>query len=294
MSDSKKYYYLKIKEDFFESEDIKILQAMDDGYLFSDILMKLYLKSLKYDGKLMFKEHIPYNLKMISTVTGHSTTIVEKALKIFSELGLIEVLDNGAIYMLDIQNFIGRSSSEGDRKREYRRRIEDEKKFLTNGGQMSDKHPPENRDKRLENRDRDKSIDINKFISMWNSIGINKVISIKNRRLQSLKARIAEYSEEDVFRAIENIKQSNFLKGENDRGWRINFDWFVAPNNFPKVLEGNYTNRKTIDAPPSKKTKFEPNPKTAGFNNFEPREYDYDDLEKKLLGWDKDDEEGAV
>ena len=44
----------------------------------------------------------------------------------------------------------------------------------------------------------------------------------------------------------------------------------------------------------SKKTKFEPNPKTAGFNNFEPREYDYDDLEKKLLGWDKDDEEGAV
>ena len=285
MSDSKKYYYLKIKEDFFESEDIKILQAMDDGYLFSDILMKLYLKSLKYDGKLMFKEHIPYNLKMISTVTGHSTTIVEKALKIFSELGLIEVLDNGAIYMLDIQNFIGRSSSEGDRKREYRRRIEDEKKFLTNGGQMSDKHPPENRDK---------SIDINKFISMWNSIGINKVISIKNRRLQSLKARIAEYSEEDVFRAIENIKQSNFLKGENDRGWRINFDWFVAPNNFPKVLEGNYTNRKTVDAPPSKKTKFEPNPKTAGFNNFEPREYDYDDLEKKLLGWDKDDEEGAV
>ncbi len=129
---------------------------------------------------------------------------------------------------------------------------------------------------------------------MWNSIGINKVISIKNRRLQSLKARIAEYSEEDVFRAIENIKQSNFLKGENDRGWRINFDWFVAPNNFPKVLEGNYTNRKTVDAPPSKKTKFEPNPKTAGFNNFEPREYDYDDLEKKLLGWDKDDEEGAV
>ena len=286
MSDSKKYYYLKIKEDFFESEDIKILQAMDDGYLFSDILMKLYLKSLKYDGKLMFKEHIPYNLKMISTVTGHSTTIVEKALKIFSELGLIEVLDNGAIYMLDIQNFIGRSSSEGDRKREYRRRIEDEKKFLTNGGQMSDKHPPENRDKRIENRDRDKSIDINKFISVWNSIGINKVISIKNKRLQSLKARIAEYSEDDVFRAIENIKQSNFLKGENDRGWRINFDWFVAPN--------NYTNRKTVDAPQSKKTKFEPNPKTAGFNNFEPRDYDYDDLEKKLLGWDKDDEEGAV
>ena len=127
MSDCKKYYYLKIKEDFFESEDIKVLQSLDDGYLFSDILMKLYLKSLKNDGKLMFKDHIPYNAKMISTVTGHSVAVVEKALKLFVEIGLIDILDNGAIYMLDIQNFIGKSSSEGDRKREYRRRIEREK-----------------------------------------------------------------------------------------------------------------------------------------------------------------------
>ena len=33
---------------------------------------------------------------------------------------------------------------------------------------------------------------------------------------------------------------------------------------------------------------FQPNPKTTGFNNFEPRKYDYEDLEKKLLGWDDD------
>ncbi len=131
MSDCKKYYYLKIKEDFFESEDIKVLQSLDEGYLFSDILMKLYLKSLKNNGKLMFKDHIPYNSKMIATVTNHSVSIVEKALTIFRNMGLIEVLDNGAIFMLDIQNFIGQSSSEGDRKREYRRRIDEEKKQLS-------------------------------------------------------------------------------------------------------------------------------------------------------------------
>ncbi|MCW6079286.1 phage replisome organizer N-terminal domain-containing protein [Clostridium sporogenes] len=143
MSDNKKYYYLRIKENFYDTEDIKILQSMDNGYLYSDILMKLYLKSLKNEGRLMFKEHIPYNPKMVATVTGHNIAIVEKAIKVFIELGLIEILDNGAIYMLDIQNFIGKSSSEGDRKRAYRKKIEAEKQNLLPKGQMSDKHPPE-------------------------------------------------------------------------------------------------------------------------------------------------------
>lgn len=147
MSDNKKYYYLKIKENFYDTEDIKILQSMDNGYLYSDILMKLYLKSLKSEGKLMFKDHIPYNCNMIATVTGHNTVIVEKALSIFKELGLIDILDNGAIFMLDIQNFIGQSSSEGDRKRVYRKKIETEKILLLQGGQMSeqmsDEQPPE-------------------------------------------------------------------------------------------------------------------------------------------------------
>ena len=77
MSDNKKYYYLKIKENFYETEDMKILQAMDNGYLYSDILMKLYLKSLKTDGKLMFKENIPYSPKMIATITNHNVDTIE-------------------------------------------------------------------------------------------------------------------------------------------------------------------------------------------------------------------------
>ena len=56
MSDNKKYYYLKLKENFFDSEEMIILQNMPDGYLYSDILMKLYLRSLKNAGKLMFKD----------------------------------------------------------------------------------------------------------------------------------------------------------------------------------------------------------------------------------------------
>lgn len=148
MSDNKKYYYLKLKEGFFDSDEMQILESMPDGIKYSNILLKLYLKSIKNEGKLMFKERIPYNSNILATLTRSSIGDIEKALKIFKDLGLIEIMDNGAIYMLDIQNFIGLSSTEADRKRTYRQRIDKEKINCGQlGGQMSrqisDKNPLE-------------------------------------------------------------------------------------------------------------------------------------------------------
>lgn len=133
--ENKIYYYLKLKEDFYDSEDIKILESMTNGYLYSNLLMKLYLKSLKNGGKLIFKDYIPYDPEMIATITGHNKDVVEKALKIFEAMKLITILDNGTIFMLDMQKMIGSISSEGIRKQEYRERIEREKMLGTNVGQ---------------------------------------------------------------------------------------------------------------------------------------------------------------
>lgn len=128
MSDNKKYYYLRLKDNFFDSDELKILESMKDGYLYSNILLKLYLRSLKNDGKLVVNERIPYNSEMLASVTGHQVGTIKQALSMFKELGLIEVLENGAIYMLDIQNFIGKGSTEADRQRLYDRRISEERK----------------------------------------------------------------------------------------------------------------------------------------------------------------------
>lgn len=136
MADNKKYYYLKLKENFFDSEEMIILESMPDGYLYSNILLKLYLRSLKNEGRLMYKNYLPYTPSILAPLVRHPIGVVEKAIQVFQKLGLIEVLDNGAIYMMDIQNFIGESSTEADRKRDYRRRIEQEKALDV--GQMSD------------------------------------------------------------------------------------------------------------------------------------------------------------
>ena len=55
MADNRKYYYLKLKEDFFDTDEMKILESMKDGYLYSNILLKLYLKSLSNSGRLMYR-----------------------------------------------------------------------------------------------------------------------------------------------------------------------------------------------------------------------------------------------
>lgn len=127
MPDNKVYYYMRLKDNFFDTNEMLVLESLQDGYLYSNILLKLYLRSLRDNGKLMFNNTIPYNPQMIATITRHQIGTVERALKIFQEMGLIEILDSGAIYMLNIQNYIGQASTEADRKREYRARIEREK-----------------------------------------------------------------------------------------------------------------------------------------------------------------------
>lgn len=78
----------------------------------------------------------------------------------------------------------------------------------------------------------------------WNSLGLSKINSIKGNRLKLLNARVKEYGIDTILKAIEEIKKSSFLIGQNKTGWVIVFDWFVKPNNFPKVLEGNYTDKE--------------------------------------------------
>ena len=143
MADNRKYYYLKLKDNFFDGDSIVLLENMQDGILYSNILLKLYLKSLKNGGKLQLDEHIPYTAQMIATLTRHQIGTVERALNIFRQLGLVEELDGGLLYMTDIELMIGQSSTEAERKRAARLENKALLPTRTNGGHLSDICPPE-------------------------------------------------------------------------------------------------------------------------------------------------------
>jgi predicted phage replisome organizer len=143
MADSRKYYYLKLKENFFDGDSIVLLESMQDGILYSNILLKLYLKSLKNGGRLQLDEHIPYTAQMIATLTRHQIGTVERALNVFRQLGLVEQLDSGLLYMTDIELMIGQSSTEAERKRAARQENRALLPQRTNVGHLSDVCPPE-------------------------------------------------------------------------------------------------------------------------------------------------------
>ena len=160
MSDNRKYYYLKLKENFYNSETMVILESMQDGLLYSNLLLKMYLMSLKSGGILMLNDHLPHTPQTIATFTRHQVGTVERALKVFLEFGLVEILTDGAYYMADIQLLIGQSSTEGERKKKERMRLK-RQKLLPSGGadicppySRGDICPPEIRDKRLDIRDK--------------------------------------------------------------------------------------------------------------------------------------------
>ena len=240
MSDNKKYYYLRLKDNFFDSDELKILESMKDGYLYSNILLKLYLRSLKNDGKLVVNERIPYNSEMLASVTGHQVGTVKQALSMFKELGLIEVLENGAIYMLDIQNFIGKGSTEADRKREYRQRIETDRTNVqtnvqTNLRQISEKSPPE--------------IELEKDIEIEKEIHSSaKSTTTKRKRFEKpTLSQITQYCLE----RNNNVNAEQFYDYYESNGWKVGKnsmkDWKAAvrtweKNNYNKPAKSNKQN----------------------------------------------------
>ena len=88
------------------------------------------------------------------------------------------------------------------------------------------------------------------LVDFWNTNtagAFKSITSIQGKRLDSVRARIKEYGSEQFRNAIIRATNSDFLKGAGGRGFIMTFDWFIKPNNFPKVLEGNYDNNSNIN-----------------------------------------------
>lgn len=133
--------------------------------------------------------------------------------------------------------------------------------------------------------------DVQRVAEHWNqtaAYGVKPVISINHgtKRFDMLRARVCSYGIDKILEAIENIKKSSVLCGSVQKGWFITFDWFVRPNNFIKVLEGNYEGMEDK----GNRNKSSPGSKPNQFNSFQQRDYvpaDVDSLEKMLLAKNK-------
>jgi predicted phage replisome organizer/uncharacterized phage protein (TIGR02220 family) len=124
MADAKKYYWLKLKRDFFKRHDIRIIEEMPNGKDYILFYLKLLLESIDHEGELRFSETIPYNEQMLSVITNTNVDIVKSAMQIFVDLNMIEVFEDSTIFMGEVQKLIGSETASAERVRKHRQKVQ--------------------------------------------------------------------------------------------------------------------------------------------------------------------------
>lgn len=215
-----KFYWLQLKEDFFEDDAIQWLEEQKpNGRDYAYFYLKLCLKSLKSNGVLIRKVGnilIPYDNKKLAELTKMDFDTVTVAMELLKQIGLIQVLEEGQIYITQLENLIG-SVSKGALKKQQQRLL---------GGQKGDKCPPkikiEIKDKDKDKRvfikptieevkayceERNNNVDAQKFIDFYEA---NNWTDSKGNKVKSWKQKIITW---------ESHQDNNVKKQEELPSW---------------------------------------------------------------------------
>lgn len=271
--------WIKIATDIFDNRKIRMIESMPDGDAIIVIWVKLLCLAgnINDKGFIYLTQEIPYTDQMLSVQFGKPLSTVQLALKTFKEFGMIEIVDD-MLHISSWEKYQNVDGMEKIRE-QTRKRVADyrERKALESKSEVCnatcnatvtqcnalDIELERELDKELDKdkeRDREKEkdlktlivsndticqTDVRQVIEKWNelqSFGITPVskMSPDSKRYKSLVARIRQFGIDDVCKAIDNIKDSPWLLGQNKDGWTIDIDWFAKPTNFQKVFDGNY------------------------------------------------------
>ena len=244
-----KFYWLKLKRDFFKRHDIRIIESMPNGKDYILFYLKLLCESVDHEGNLRFSDEIPYNESMLATITDTNPDIVKTAIDVFIQLGMMDVLDDGTYFMNEVNKMMG-SCADNDNANRQRRFRERKKVALL---ECYESVTERNESKSIE-KEKDKEIDKDKKnTSRFTPPSVDEVRAYCQERGN-------------------NIDPQYFVDYYEGNGWtrgksavKIK-DWKACV----RTWEKNNYNKK--EKPKNK------------FDNFEGRKYDAKELERKLLG----------
>ena len=274
MATGKRYYWMKLRENFMTSDTIDYFMSQPDGANYVVLYQMLCLKTINTEGRLSRKIGeiiIPYDIPKIQRdMKWFSVDTIRVALELFKAFGLIYEDVDGVLTLADYHSLVGSESDYAKQKKLQRKNNRQE-----SGVDIvhTDVHTEiEIRDKRLE-----KEIDIEdsssslrseelvapeaaatpqqeeieripyaKVQKLYNDLcpKMAKCTVMSEARKKAIKARFASgYKLEDFERLFTLAAQSSFLNGGNKRNFMANFDWLIRDANMAKVLDGNYADR---------------------------------------------------
>lgn len=286
MAERSKYYWLKLKEDFFDDKVIKYLRRLPEGPTLVIIYLKMQLKSLKTEGFLRYDGILPTCEEELALVLDESPMLVSGAINALEKMGVVERWENDVLYMKAMQELIGTESESAARVRKHRemqKLKENRTKMLqSNGLPLLCNAVVTGCNTEIEIRDREKreeieieidgeidqdppddehpaspahiSVPYEQVKSLYNQICVSfsKCTAMSEARKKAIKARFTSgYTLEDFRRLFEKTEASRFMKGANSWNWRATFDWLIKDGNMAKVLDGNYDDHDQQPAPPT-------------------------------------------
>lgn len=258
----KRYYWLKLRDDFFSSKRIKKLRNMAGGDTYTIIYLKMQLLAMKTDGVLTWTGLEESFADELALDIDEKPDDVEVTLMYLLRVGLAETQDNQRFFFPYAIENTGSEDASAQRVRDFRNRqaLQSNANALQSNTDVTDMKRECNVEKEIE-IEIEKEIeiegltepkgsvcrtkDVRRIMEAWNSLGLQQLTKItgESKRGGMLRSRVNEYGVDAVIDAIEKVRSSAFLQGQNSKGWVITFEWFVKPNNFVKVYEGNFDNK---------------------------------------------------
>lgn len=251
----KRYYWLKLKDDFFSDKRIKKLRRIAGGDTYTIIYLKMMLSTLCSDGIIEFEGVEESLAEELALELDEDPDNVQITLEFLIKSGLMVEIDNNNYELPMVKESTGSETSVAKRVREYRER----QKVLQCNTEVTDMKQLgnveiEKREKRKEIENREeiegekREITNYKAIAdLYNEICISfpRLVTLSDPRKKAIKARLNQYSIEDFEKMFKKAEASTFLKGGNNRNWSATFDWMIKDANMAKILEGNYDNKVT-------------------------------------------------
>ncbi len=258
---NKRYYWLKLYDDFFSSLRIKKLRKLAGGDTYLAIYLKMQLLAMKSDGILKWSGLEDDFTSELALELDEEPENIKVTLAYLLSCGLAETDDSINYFFPFAVSNVGSESTVAQRVRDYRKKAKEEALNETENNAVTpllhcNAEKEIEKDTRGKRQEEDieadvtapngavcRTGDVRRVVEAWNSLGINPIMKItgSSTRGGMLRARISEYGVDAVVNAIAQINDSSFLKGQNKSGWTVSFDWFVRPNNFLKVMEGRYS-----------------------------------------------------
>lgn len=202
----KKRYWLKLEKDFLDSKYIKIIKGTPNGTDYILFYLALMLASVDTVGHLRFTELVAYNEQMLASLTDTNVDIVRSAMKLFQELGMIRILEDGTIFMPEVPRLTGKESESAERVRLFREREKQEALQCNSDVTKCNDNKEKEEDKQVteNNEQQEKQFPYLEIISYLNEKTSSRYRNTDTTK-KLIRARIEEgFTKDDFITVIDN------------------------------------------------------------------------------------------